>query len=269
MGIAIIGVAFDAFEDGLFECGGDIGVEFAGRDKIECSVELSVEDFLGSISGERFPAGEKFVSGGAVGEYIDSMIDEFMADLFGGHIGGCAGVAWHFARLIGFRPGEVEVDEPEAAVAGEEDVFGFKVQVHEAAFVDVFESQGHVDEDVADILGEDGVVASAEQFEIGALDVFHDEVEVAFDFAVCEVRDDVFVIIDSREDIATAQESAFGDEVKAQAVMEAPESDGFALRIGGEPDIGHAAAIDEFLQVIGAELTWLGQCGFATSDVAE
>jgi hypothetical protein len=75
--------------------------------------------------------------------------------------------------------------------------------------------------------------------------------------------------MDAGEDFATADEPAFGDEIESEIVVEAAEGVGLALGIGGEPDIGHAAAVDQFLQVIGAELSGLGQWGFLASEFSE
>jgi len=131
--------------------------------------------------------------------------------------------------------------------------------VHEAALVDMFEGEGHIDEDIADGFGDERVVSGAEEFEVRAFDIFHEQEEVAVDFAVSKITDDVFVSVDAREDVAAAEEPAFGDEIEAEVVVESAEGVSFALGIGGKPDIGHAAAVDEFLQVVRAELSGFGQ----------
>jgi hypothetical protein len=257
--VAALGIALDAFEDGSLEGRGDIGVEFAGGHKVQGAVKLFAQDFLGRVAGERFAAGEQFVGGDAVGEDIDAVIDRFVADLFGSHVSGSAGVSGHALGLRGSGEGEIKIDEPEAAIAREEHVLGFEIEVHETAFVDMLEGQSHIDEDIADGFGEERVIAGAEQLEVGALDILHEEKEVAVDFAVREVTDDVFVGMDAGEDITAAEETAFGDEVDAEVMVEAAEGEGLALGIGGEPDIGHATTVDELLQIVGAELSGFGQ----------
>jgi hypothetical protein len=240
-----------------------------GSDEIEGSVELLAEDFLRAVTGEGLASGQEFEGGDAVGEDIDAMIDRFMADLFGRHVGRRARVAGHLAWFVGFPLGEIEVDEAQVAVAGEDDILRFEIEVHESAFMHMFERQGHIDEDIADMFGEDGIVAGAEKFEVGALDVFHEEEEIAFDLAVGDVGDDVFVVMDPGQDLAATNEAAFRDEVEPEIVVKAPEGMGLALGIGGQPDIGHAATVDEFLEVIGPELSGLGQWAFMPSEFSK
>ena len=247
VGVATFRVAFDAFEDGSFQGRGDIGIQFARRHKIQAPVELFAQDFLRRIARERLAAGEQFVSGDAESEDIHAMIDRFVADLFGRHVGGGAGIAGHFLGLGRTGKGEIEIDETQAAIAGEEDILRFEIEVHETAFVDMLEGESHIDEDIPDRFGEERIVARAQEFEIGALDIFHEEEEVALDLAVGEIADDVFVGMDPGKDITTAEEAAFGDEIEAEIMVESAEGEGLALGIGGEPDIGHAAAVDEFL----------------------
>jgi hypothetical protein len=269
VGITIFRIAFEAFEEGFFQGGGNVRIDLAWGDEVEGAVELFAENFLGCVAWERFLAGEQFERGDAIGEDIHTMIDRFMADLLGSHVGGGAWIARHFSGFVGLGLGEIKIDEAQVSVAGKDDIFGFEVQMHEPAFVDMLEGQGHVDEDIADMVGQDRIAAGAQELEIGALDIFHEEEEIALDLAMGDVGDDEFMVMNPGEDFATPNEAPFGDEIEAEIMVEAPECVRIALSIGGQPDIGHAAAVDEFLQVIGAELSGLGQCSFAASDFSE
>jgi hypothetical protein len=269
VGVAILGIAFKAFEEGLFQSRGYVRIDLAWSDEVERAVELFAENLLGCVAWERFSAGEQFERGDAVGENIHTMIDRFMADLLGSHVGGGAWVAGHFSRFVGLGLGEIKIDEAQVSVAGKDDIFGFEVQMHEPAFMDMLQGQGHIDEHIADMIGQDRIAAGAQELEVGALDIFHEEEEIALDFAMSDVGNDKFMVMNPGEDFAPTNEAPFGDEIEAEIMVEAPECVRVALSIGGQPDISHAAAVDEFLQVIGAELSRLGQWSFAGSDFSE
>jgi hypothetical protein len=269
VGITVVRIALEAFEEGLFKGGRDVRIDFARGNKIEGAIQLFPEDFLRAVTRKGFAPGQEFEGGNSVGEDIDAMIDRFMPDLFGRHVGWRSRIPGHLPWFVRFGPREIEVHETQVSVAREDDIFRFEVQVHEPAFVHMFEGERHVDEDIADLIGEHGIVAGAEEFQVGALDIFHEEEEIALDFAMGDVGDDVFVIMDPGQDFTATNEASLGHEIEAEIVVEATESVGISLGVGGQPDIGHPAAADEFLQVIGAELSGLGQFCCVASDVSE
>ena len=102
-----------------------------------------------------------------------------------------------------------------------------------------------------------------EEFEVFALHVFHGQIAVAVDLAMAEIADDIFMVVNVRQDFAAAQETAFGGQAEPQVVVQQAERAGPALGVGRQPDIGHAAAVDQLLQIIRAELAGLAPFGLA------
>ena len=225
--------------------------------------QLGGENFAGGGAGERFLIGKELVGGDAEGIDIGPAVEGFALELFRGHVARGAGVLGKADRFLGKGLCEVKVDEADGAVAGDEDVLGFEIEVHVAALVDVAEAGGHVDDDLGDVLGEDGVVAGVELLEVVGLDVVHGEVAGAAGLAVLDVADDVVAVIELGEDFAAAPELAAGGEAEAELAFEAAEGVGFAAVVGDEPDFGHAAGVQQFLEVETAEGLFrigLGEC---------
>jgi hypothetical protein len=121
----------------------------------------------------------------------------------------------------------------------------------------LLQAQGHVDDDLRDVLRQNGVGAADEQFEVGAFDVFHQQKRAALDLAVLEVIDDVFVVMNLGKNFAAVEKAAAFGEVEERVVDHAAQGEMLALRIGREPYFGHAAAIDQFFKVKAAKPPWL------------
>jgi hypothetical protein len=68
-----------------------------------------------------------------------------------------------------------------------------------------------------------------------------------------DVAYDTFVIRELRKDVATAQEPASGQKVKAQALVHQPEGVSFIAGVGCQPNVGHPPAIEKFLKIKAAE----------------
>ena len=78
----------------------------------------------------------------------------------------------------------------------------------------MLQSNRHIDEDVPDVLLQDGIRPIEKLFQVGALHILHQTVRATLDLAVLDITDDVFVIMDLRENLAPAQEPALGNETK-------------------------------------------------------
>lgn len=251
-GVALAGIPFEAFEDDAFEGGRDVRIDVAGDAEVG-TVELPPEDLVGGFSREGFLEGEEFVGHDAEGEDIHPMIVGKALQLLGGHVGRGSGVAGGFAGLVGTGLGEVEIDEFDIGVAGDQEVLGFEVEVHVPGVVDMFEGTGAVDENIAEVFLEQVITAGEDEFEVGGLDVLHREVGAALDAPVMEVTDDEVVALELAEDLAAAAEPAPFGEVEHRGVDQAPDGQGTTIRIAGQPDLGEAPAIDEFLQSVRSE----------------
>ena len=73
------------------------------------------------------------------------MVDRLAANLFGRHVGRRAGIVRHFLGLVRPGLGQVEIHQPHAGVACQQDVFRLEIEMHEAAFMHVLEGNRHVD----------------------------------------------------------------------------------------------------------------------------
>lgn len=196
--VTFFGIGFEAFENGFFDGGGDFRVEFSRGNEVELAVDLLFEDFGGSGAVKRFLSGQGFIEGNAVGEDVGAVVDGFSLELFGGHVGGSAGIFGEFEGAVAAGLGEVEVDEADVPVGGDEDVFGFEVEVKVAAVVNVFKGFSYVDEDVADVAAEFFGGVGDVFFEVGAFDVFHSHKRGVADFSMFDVTDDVVVLLHCR-----------------------------------------------------------------------
>ena len=108
--------------------------------------------------------------------------------------------------------GQIEIDEPDAAAAGDENVLGLEIQMHEAGIVDVLEGHGGVDQDAGDVLAQNGVGAGEKQLEIRAFHDFHQAIEGPVNFPVFDVPYDSRVLVDFRQDFAPVNEPPHGRE---------------------------------------------------------
>src|SRR6266511_5792868 len=217
---AAVRVAFEAFEDRLLQRRGNVLIEFARQNEVETAVQLLSENILRCITGKWFPAGEQFVGGDAIREDVHAMIDRLPADLFRRHVRRRAGILGHLSGFIRFRLGQVKIHQTQTGIAREQHILRLEVQMHEPALVDMLERERHVDQDVANVLGEDWIGARVEQFQVRAFDILHQQIEVAINFSVALVSDHVMVIMDFGEDFASAQETPFGCEIEARVVVQ-------------------------------------------------
>ena len=254
--VTFCGIGFEAFEDGFFNGYRNFRVPFSWRDEIELAVDLFFEDFGGSGAVKGFLSGQGFVKGDAVGEDVGAMVDGFSLELFGGHVGGSAGVFGEFEGAVAAGLGEVEVDEADVPVGGDEDVFGFEVEVKVAAVVDVFEGFSDVDEDVADVAAEFFGGVGDVFFEVGTFDVFHSHKGVVANLSVFDVADDVVVLLHCFQDFASGEESFPGGAVTPHLGQEFANGDGLSV-FGGLPEFGHATGVDLFGEEVGAEAAGL------------
>ena len=250
--VTFCGIGFEAFEDGFFDGDGDFRVEFSWRNEVELAVDLFFEDFGGSGAVKGFLSGQGFVKGNAVGKDVGAVVNGFSLELFGGHVGGGAGIFGEFEGAVAAGLGEVEIDEANVPVGGDEDVFGFEVEVKVAAVVDVFEGFSYVDEDVADVAAEFFGGAGDVFFEVGAFDVFHSHKGGVANFSVFDVANDVVVLLHCFQDFASGEESFSGGAVASHLGQEFANGDGLSV-FGGLPKLCHASGVDLFDKEVGAK----------------
>lgn len=250
--VTFCGGGFKAFEDGFFDSDGDFRVQSSWRNEVELAVNLFFEDFGGSGAVKGFLSGQGFVKGNAVGKDVGAMVNGFSLELFGGHVGRGAGVFGQFEGVVAAGLGEVEVDETNVPVGGDEDVFGFEVEMKIAAVVDVFEGFSYVDEDVADVAAEFFGGVGDVFFEVGAFDVFHSHKRGVANFSVFDVADDVVVLLHGFQDFASGEESFSGGAVAPHLGEEFANGDGLSV-FGGLPKLCHASGVDLFGKEVGAK----------------
>ena len=88
---------------------------------------------------------------------------------------------------------------------------------------------------------------------------------VALDFAVLDVTDDEFVVANFGENLAAADETFPGLGIPAQLGVQSAHGDGVFVGIGRQPNIGHATAVDDFLQVVIPKMSGLPRLGIFTT----
>lgn len=183
------------------------------------------------------------------------MVNGFALELFGGHVGRGAGALGEFEGVSTPGLGEIEVNEADVPVGGDEHVLGFEIEVHVTAVMDVFEGFAYVDDDVADVLAQFFGRIGDPFFEIGAFEVLHGHEGNAFDLAVFEIVDNVVVLVDVRQNFASGVEAFFGGAIASELGKEFADGDGLSFGIGRLPEIGHAAGVNEFDEVVGTKGT--------------
>ena len=62
-----------------------------------------------------------------------------------------------------------------------------------------------------------------------------------------EVPDHALVVVDLGKHFATLDETLAGDAVGIEGVVQPAHGTGSLLAVGGEPNVGHASAINQFL----------------------
>ena len=248
------GIGFKAFEDGFFNGGRDFRIQSSRRNEVQATMDLFFENFGRSGAGKGFLSGQGFVKGNAVGEDVGAVVNGFSLKLFGRHVGGSAGIFGEFEGAVAAGLGKVKIDEANVPVGGDEDVFGFEVEVKVAAVVNVFEGFSHVDEDVADVASQFFGGAGDVFFEIGAFDVFHGHEGNVANLSVLDVADDVVVLLHRFQDFASGEESFSGGAVAANLGQELADGDGLPV-FDGLPKFGHPSGVDLFDKEVGAKAT--------------
>src|SRR5205814_6280566 len=77
--------------------------------------------------------------------------------------------------------------------------------------------------------------------------------------AMLDVADYSRMVVNLFQDFAPAQKPAAGQQIEAQAFVQTAQGVGLAVGVGREPDVGHAAAVDQFLQIESAKLARRGR----------
>ena len=67
------------------------------------------------------------------------------------------------------------------------------------------------------------------------------------DFAMLDITDNAMMIVNAGKDFGATDESPARDEVKSKTIMQPAQGISLAIGIGSQPNIGHAATIDQFL----------------------
>lgn len=250
--VTFCGIGFKAFEDGFFDSGGDFWVEFSRRNKIKATVKLFFEDFGGISAVKGFLSGQGFIEGNAVSEDVGAMVNGFSLELFGRHVGRGAGIFGEFESAVAAGLGKVKIDEADIPVGGDEDVFGFEVEVKVAAVMNVFEGFSHVDENVADVAAEffDGL--GDVFFEVGAFDVFHGHKGGVVNLSVFDIANDVVMSLHRRQNFASGEESFSGNAVAPNLGQEFANGDGLSV-FDGLPKLCHASGVDLFDKEVGTK----------------
>ena len=122
--------------------------------------------------------------------------------------------------------------------------------MHKPALVDSVQAFRHINEDLRHVLRQDRILPRVEQLQVFRLHIIHDEIIAA----VLDIADDVFVAIELRENFVALLETAPGGEVEAQLLLEPAQRINLAARIGNQPDVRHAAAVEQFTQIEPPEL---------------
>ncbi len=114
----------------------------------------------------------------------------------------------------------------------------------------VLERNGHIDQNVTDEFRQHIIATGEEDLEVVPFHVLHHAVGLPADFAMVHIADDVVVIMDLAENLATSVEAFLGEKIEAQALMHQAQGVTMALGITDMPDVRHAAAVDAFVQAI-------------------
>jgi len=191
-----VAIFFEAFEDDLFEFGGDF-VMYAGR-RNGSAIEDVAEDDPGSFAAKGSDTGGHFVQHDTEGKEVGTRIERFAADLFRGHISDRANGAARTGKELlvdgaGFalcdRGGtrgigicgyfrEAEIENFGVAEFGDKDIGGLDVAMNDAAGVSGLEAGGDVDGNVEEFIGIERLVTQ-EMLESEAIEKFHGDESLA------------------------------------------------------------------------------------------
>ena len=120
--------------------------------------------------------------------------------------------------------------------------------MQKAAFVDVLQPLGHIEDDLRDVLGEHRIVRRVEFFQVRTFQIFHEAIHLPVDLPVFEIADDRRMALHAGENLAAALEALARRAVAGEVRQHQPQRVGAIVAVGGEPDVRHAAARDELLQ---------------------
>ena len=124
--------------------------------------------------------------------------------------------------------------------------------MHPALVVQVLQCVSQADDDVGDILVDDGVVAQGELLEVGAVDVVEHHERCSACLAVVAQADDVGVA----GQLAHHVEAVFKKLGRAGAAvnrMQSAQGDHLIALIGGQPNLRHAPFVEGFVQYVFAK----------------
>jgi len=250
-------VAGEGARDDRVEGGRDLGPRGGGRGRVLVEV---VEDLKEGLPGDRGPAGEEGVEGGAEAVDVGGRADggEVAERLLGGAVaggpeepardaeGGAGGGGVEVA-------GEAEVGQADVAVGVDEDVGGLEVAVEDPAGVAVLDGVGEPGDDAGGLGRGEGALAGDALLEGLARDVLGDEVGGALVLADVEEVDDV-AVGDPAEGRRLAEEAPAVARVGVAAGEEELEGDDAARPRGaGRVHDAHAAAGDLAEEGVGAD----------------
>src|SRR5438874_12409979 len=77
-------------------------------------------------------------------------------------------------------------------------------------------------------------------------------------FAMLDITDDARMIMDDGQNLGAAHEAPTRSKIEAEFFEQAAQGINFAARIGRQPNIGHAAAVDQFMKIKTAKGLRLG-----------
>ena len=216
------------------------------HDAIEPDVHLHALRGRGE-NAARTLAGEHFVEGDAEGEDVGALVG-VAGLLLGGHVVGGAhdGMgAGERAGLPGDGSGKAEVGELGAAFGGDEDVAGFDVAVDDVFRVGVMQGVADLGDDFQRLRGVQAG-AGEDALEVGAIDVFHREIEQPGTRLAEVVNGNDARVLEPGEGLRLTTET--GDEVLVRSQLGWEEFDGDGTIEGGlhaAIDGSHSTATDE------------------------
>ena len=133
--------------------------------------------------------------------------------------------------------------------------------MHVATVVHMLKRLGNVDQDVTDVLLQHRISTRDEDLEVRELTILHRQKVVSLDLSVLDIADDAIVIADLGENLAALDEAFLGFGVLSQSRMQSADGNRMFVRIGRQPDVGHATAVDDLLQVVIPKMPGLAPLG--------
>jgi hypothetical protein len=143
-----------------------------------------------------------------------------------------------------------------------QNVFRFEIQVHEAALMHVAQAQGHINQNLRDVLRQQRIMPREQLLQVRRLDIIHEQVKRSVLPAMLDIADDVIAFIDFGKDLASPQKPPARQQIKTQLLFQLPQGVRFAAPVGDHPDFRHAAAVEKFLEIKSSELLLRRRRGF-------